>query len=197
MDARAGQDFTVNPGDTVFLDGSGSVGPDRTRLQYAWQSPPGVTLTGSDTPKPSFVAHDVSEDTTFEFTLTVTDATANLTDTAKVTITINARPTALAGDDQTVLERMTVTLNGSGSDPGDVPIQYSWTQTEGTPVTLNNVDTNAPTFVAPATDKDIVFGFTLTVTDALGLRAADTVSVTVRSDTFQSVSISDDGRRAL
>ncbi|RKG54971.1 histidine kinase [Corallococcus sp. AB011P] len=75
-----------------------------------------------------------------------------------------------------VLNRATITLNGTGSfDPdaaaGDA-LTYSWTQTGGaTPVTLNGADTATPSFVADVDYTDTLT-FQLVVTDASGKASA-------------------------
>ncbi|HEU5138189.1 MAG TPA: PKD domain-containing protein [Steroidobacteraceae bacterium] len=93
----------------------------------------------------------------------------------------NAAPTANAGANQSVAAGATVTLNGSASSDSDGSIAiYSWTQTAGGGITLNNPGTVQPTFTAPAVTATTTLGFTLIVTDNLGTASApSTVSVTV------------------
>ena len=75
-----------------------------------------------------------------------------------------------------VLNRATITLNGTGSfDPdaaaGDA-LTYSWTQTGGaTPVSLNGADTATPSFVADVDYTDTLT-FQLVVTDTAGKASA-------------------------
>jgi len=95
----------------------------------------------------------------------------------------NKPPVADAGDDQTVDERSTVTLNGSASvDPDGEIATYHWIQTEGTTVVLHNSNTVSPTFTAPPfyAGEDS-FIFQLTVTDSEGLDDSDTCMVTIRN----------------
>jgi hypothetical protein len=71
--ANAGPDQTVNSGDTVTLDGTGSSDPDPgdSVASYQWSSSdPSITLSGAT---PSFKAPDVTKDTTLTFQLIVTD----------------------------------------------------------------------------------------------------------------------------
>ena len=91
----------------------------------------------------------------------------------------NAAPTANAGGDQTVSEQSTVTLSGSGTDSDGTIASYSWTQTSGVSVTLNNATSQAPSFVAPETLDPITLQFELTVTDNEGATAKDQVAVAV------------------
>jgi hypothetical protein len=95
----------------------------------------------------------------------------------------NRAPVASAGGDQVAVELVPVQLSGSGSDPdaGDT-LTFSWSQTGGTNVTLNNATTANADFVAPDVAAGVpeVLTFQLTVTDAAGLASSDTVEVTVQ-----------------
>ena len=182
--ANAGDDQTVSGNDTVTLDGSGS-SDNEGAVTYAWaltaSSPTAsVTLSSNTAESPTFTAP--STETTLTFTLTVTDS-AGGSHTDTVMITVDATdPTAEAGADQTVNFGAAVTLDGSGSSDGQSSIaSYSWALTTSSPtatVTLTGEDTAAPTFTAPGTATALTF--TLTVTDAGGNEAEDTVMVTVQ-----------------
>ncbi len=92
----------------------------------------------------------------------------------------NTAPTADAGPDQSVAKASQVTLDGRASIDAESGITYSWSQTSGEPVVLDNALSATPTFTAP----EFLIGtktlsFTLTVADALGVTATDTVDVVV------------------
>ena len=91
----------------------------------------------------------------------------------------NQPPSASAGTDQSVNENSEVTLMGSGTDSDGTIASYSWTQTGGESVTLQNADSSSATFQAPevATDEQLVFE--LTVTDNDGATAIDSVQITI------------------
>ncbi|WP_160113934.1 PKD domain-containing protein [Halobellus limi] len=106
---------------------------------------------------------------------------------ASTTITVQTQPTnqppnADAGDDQTVDEGATVTLDGSGSDDSDGDsLSYSWSVTDdaGTGVTLSDASSEGPSFTAPDVDGDETLTFQVQVSDGQ-TSDTDTVEVTVQ-----------------
>ncbi len=196
-DADAGPDQTVNEGDTVYLDGSGSTpedddDDDEDKINsYLWEQvkgKPKVELTGADQPIASFIAPQVSRDRRLTFKLTIRFASGSKdTDETKVKVLDkkNDPPTADAGPDQNVDEETTVTLDGSNSsDPDDGIKSYLWKQVAGPSVSLSNPQSVQPTFTSPsvAGNKSISLTFELTVTDFGGLKDTDTTVVNVTGE---------------
>ncbi|HEY7532653.1 MAG TPA: PKD domain-containing protein, partial [Nitrospiraceae bacterium] len=93
----------------------------------------------------------------------------------------NRSPIAHVGPDQSVNEGTNVTLDGSGStDPQGLPLQFTWSQVSGPPVTLNLSDPVHPTFLAPTVPASgATLSFQLTVSDG-PLTGTATVNVTVK-----------------
>ena len=183
--ANAGEDQTVGEGATVTLSGSGT-DPENEDLTYAWSQTSGTTMTlsGGNTATATFTApSSLTANATLVFQLTVTDArNASGTDSVTITVTFsNQSPIANAGSDRTVNEGDAVTLSGSGTDPDNDAMTYSWRQSSGTPsVTLTGDTTLTPSFTAPsqlAADASLVFE--LTVTDDDNATHTDTVTITV------------------
>jgi hypothetical protein len=120
----------------------------------------------------------------FTFELTVTDVGGlQSSDTAIVNVIwLNDPPTANAGVDQTVLEKSTVTLDGSNSsDPDDGIASYRWKQVAGPSVTFSDPTEDRPIFEAPGFDDsgDKPLIFELIVTDSGGLQSSDSTTVSV------------------
>jgi hypothetical protein len=94
---------------------------------------------------------------------------------------INQPPIAEAGNNQTVTQGDTVTLNGSGSsDPDGDTLSYQWVQKSGPTVALRGANTVRCTFSAPSPGAaSATLALELTVTDSKGLQSADTCLIMV------------------
>lgn len=188
--ASAGTDQFAAEGAQVTLDGTGSFDPDSASVARQWTqlAGPMVTLDDSSAESPSFSAASVPPaGVELEFQLSITD-TEGLNDTDSVLVTVNnenVAPTANAGAVQAVAEGATVTLNGSGTVDDEVAtLTYSWTQTGGTAVSLDDATAVMPMFVAPALgfDGDPLLTFSLLVTDADNQTSTDVTMVNVNNE---------------
>jgi hypothetical protein len=140
-----GNNQTVCAGTIVTLNGSGAT-------SYVWDN--GVTNATPFTP----VA-------TQTYTVTGTNANGCM-NTAQVTVSVNAVPTVIAGNNQTVCAGTAVTLSGSGAST------YSWN---------NNVQ-NGVSFTPNTTQ-------TYTVTGTAANGCANTAQVTVTVNALPTVSV--------
>ena len=100
----------------------------------------------------------------------------------------NDPPVANAGGNQTVDERSTVILSGSGTDAESPILRYAWTQISGPQVQLSGSNypggmshSRQPYFTAPETTSSATLQFRLTVKDSILQPATDTMTVTVRN----------------
>jgi large repetitive protein len=157
---------------------------DGDTLSYTWTqvSGPAVSLSGANTPSPSFTAPSVTADTELKFELSVSDGTASTQASASVwVINRNQAPTANAGVDGTVAERAAYTLMGSASDADGDMVTYRWFQTAGTPVALTHANTLQASFIAPEVMTSETLTFTLQVSDGQAT-AEDSVNVVVNGE---------------
>jgi len=155
--ANAGADQTVCNGANVLLSGSGS-DDDGDSLTYQWSQLGGSaqTLDNDTSASTSFTADVLAPEETLTFSLVADDGIDSsdpLDELSLVEITVkvdgNNAPTADAGEPQSVTETAgIVILDGSGSfdDDSDPIVSYSWVQTAGTTVTLQDAGTVSPSF---------------------------------------------------
>ena len=91
----------------------------------------------------------------------------------------NVAPTVSAGEDQSVDDQTTVTLTASASDSDGTIASYSWSQTDGREVTIENADSAEASFITLASNQDTSYSFSITVEDNDGASATDSVRITV------------------
>jgi hypothetical protein len=186
--------MTVPENSSVTLIGQGT-DPDteeQNQLVYSWVqiAGPVVSITGSGA-NVSFTAPivtaggDPNAQVTLTFALIVTDPNgASGTNSVDVLVAnVNHAPTAVAGNNLTVNEGSSVTLNGSASsDPDSDPLTYSWVQVSGPAVTLSGANTAFPQLTAPFVSvAGATLQFQLTVNDGFGGTNTATTSVIVNN----------------
>ena len=151
--AYAGVDQTVDAGDTVVLDGSGSSDADGDLLTFHWSfvsRPSGSIATLSDplAVRPTFQADQPG---TYIVQLIVNDGQGDSTPDAVTISTSNSAPVARAGSDQTIARRQTARLDGSRSfDPDGDPLRYTWSfvsRPTGSTAALTNPTSVNPSFM--------------------------------------------------
>ncbi len=189
----------ADEGSAVTLDGSTSYDPNDSTasLTYSWTSPPGIMLNNYTAAAPTFTAPTVFEDTSYAFTLTVTNGgdSGIATVTVLVRNSINEPPVASAAGPQSAGEEVLVTLDGSTSyDPNDDPLDYLWEYLGTTPsLNLAGADTPSPTFTTPHVKGNVTLQFRLTVTDSHNVSDTDDVTV-ILQDTLSNLPVSDPGQ---
>jgi len=194
----------VDEDTTVTLNGSNSFDPEGENLFYRWRQVAGrpVTLSDPAAEQPTFQAPNVeSAGVTLILELTVTDADGlqAVVDTLVNVAGDDDFPIADAGDDQTVNENTTVTLDGLSSvDPEGENLSYSWRQVVGPSVTLSDPAAEQPSFPSPnVTPNGVSIIFELTVTDVVGLQQRDYVEISVFGLNDQPIADAGDDQTVL
>lgn len=173
---------------TITLDGSGSSDPEQDPLFYNWTQLSGPAASIAN---PSNTATDVvlpaatNTAQTLVFQLLVADTFDSFDiEQFVVTIAANNAPVADAGTDQNVGGGSGVALDGSGStDPDGDALTYSWVQTGGPSVTLDDPSSATPNFTAPTSTASVqALTFELTVTDPSGGSATDSVEIQIAAN---------------
>jgi hypothetical protein len=192
--AQAPANMTVPENTPVELIGQGT-DPDtaeQSQLVYSWTQTAGPSVSlANDGANASFTAPlitdggDTNASVTLTFALTVTDPNgASGTSSVNVVVAnVDHAPAAIAGNNLTVNEGSSVTLNGSASsDPDSDPLTYSWVQVSGPAVTLTGATTAFPQFVAPFVGAaGATLQFQLTVSDGFGGTGTATTAVIVNN----------------
>jgi len=179
--ANAGPDQTVDLGDPVTLDGSGSSDADGTVVSHAWNFGDGGSATGA------VVFHTYAAAGIYTATLTVTDNDgATDTDTASITVvdgSANQPPTANAGSDRTALVGDALSFDASGSsDPDGTIVSFAWNFGDGetaTGMTASHAYAAAGSYTV-----------TLTVTDDDGATDTDTAVATISDGSVHDMVVS-------
>jgi len=157
--------------------------PDHEELHYCW-SVTGGTLNDSAAAEPVYTAPLTAGcgNDSVVITLTVTDA-CGLYATDSVTVcvkNVNRAPTVDLGPDLCVLECDTLLITPVTSDPDGDLLRYAWSASGGY---FTDSCSAVAIYSAPATvdceGEDVIL--TLTVTDACGLTATDSIVVHVQN----------------
>ena len=188
--ANAGPDQGARPGETVYLDGSGSV--DGGGLPtYAWTQTgggTGVSISGADGLLPSFTAPDSGG--TLTFRLTVSNGIYSSSDTVRVVVDANDNPRANAGSDKSVKSGARVELRGSASDPDNADLSYSWRVKSGPGAYIADSDTLTPYFTAPDVSGTQTMVVEFEADDGEGGTDTDTVRIAVSENGRPAAAVS-------
>ena len=176
--AEPGSPQTVQQGQTVVLDGSGSAG-GVSSFSWTQASGPTVVLSAPKAARTTFVAPAAAGD--LAFTLTVDGTGGPATGTVVVTVAALTPPVAKAGVDTSAEVGATVTLDGGASTGAATLV---WSQVSGPPVgAITGADTTRPSFAMPAGSDPVVMR--LTATGPGGPAATDDVTVARTADDVQ------------
>jgi RHS repeat-associated protein len=181
--ANAGPDQSVAVNTTVTLDGSQSSDPDGNPLIYKWSilsKPAGSTaaLSSPTAVRPTLLIDKPGQ---YLLQLLVNDGQVNSAPAQVQISTVNSKPVAAAGADQSGPLTTIITLDGSAStDVDGDPLTYSWTLTPptGSTATLSSATAVKPTFTI---DKPGTYTAQLVVNDGTVNSDPDTVVISTQN----------------
>lgn len=186
--ANAGQAQMVNVNSTVQLNGAGSTDANGLPLTYRWTltTAPASSAAAINNPtgvNPTFTADRPGN---YVAQLIVNNGTL-ASDAATVMISTNPvlPPTANAGNNQNVNGGATVTLNGSGTDPQNLPLTYQWSLTNkplGSSAVLSSAVIPNPSFVA-----DLAGNYVAQLIVNNGVQSSPASTVTISTTCAQPV----------
>ena len=171
--AEAGPNLSVDGGDSIALQGSGSDDDAGDELTYSWSEHDLLTFDNRTSATPEVTASLVTANTTITLTLSVSDGIDSDMDTMVLTITnlngtriVNAEPVAEAGPNLSVDEGGSIALQGSGSDDdaGD-ELTYSWSEHDL--LTFDNRTSATPEVTASLVTANTTITLTLSVSDGI------------------------------
>ncbi|MDB4718546.1 hypothetical protein OAG11_06710, partial [Verrucomicrobia bacterium] len=183
VDANAGADQEVEPGELVIVDGSQSSGSSG-ELNYSWSQLEGPQITIADIHAESFSFNAPMVDETQVIILQLRASLGGIlsTDTVEIRV-VPAVVTANAGGDQTALEGSYVQLTGNNDGPGIEGSfnTYQWEQQSGPQIEVDGgglMTNKTISFYAPNVDQITELTFDLSVTNG-GVTSTDSVTVEV------------------
>lgn len=181
--ANAGADVTVTGPSDVVLNGSGSRDPENEALTYLWTqiSGPTIAIANADMASATIQLGATSTDTTYGFSLKVTDPEGlSATDSVAVTNkadTPNQAPVVSVAATATVEAGKTVSIVASASDADGDALTYAWTVPAGVSATGQNSATLVVT--GPNVTEATSYGLSVLVSDgALDASASTNLTVT-------------------
>ena len=155
--AHAGNDTVICHNSTIELNGTSSV----NATGYAWYQMPGMVLL-----KDSSVVFVTPTNDTTTYVLVVSHG--NCTDTGSVTIVTLPALSVNPGPDQVIYGTGTVTLGGTPTNPSGTSVVWEPSST-----------LNDSIYANPASTPTVTTIYTVTVSNAAGCKASDTVTVFV------------------
>ncbi|GLX77453.1 chitinase [Thalassotalea insulae] len=159
--------YTIKAGDTVEIEAS-ATDQDNDLLSYSWSVDPALSPSGDDTALLTITAPEVSQQTDFVVTLSVSDGKASVSKSTTVTVhvqdPVNQPPVISPIADISLVENTQVAISVIATDPDNDSLTYSW----HLPAGLSKQGSGANiTLLAEKVAMDSSFMVTVTVSDSI------------------------------
>ena len=173
---------TIEELSTTELDASGTTDPDGDLLSFEWSiDHPQLSLAPSETDsKATLTVGELEETFTTDITLLISDGYEQFTEVYTVTFMhVNQLPAVeLSSSSLSVDEGKDVSITATATDKESSELTYSWVQTQGIEVAIEDANSNTLSFIAPSVSVTSELGFKLSVSDGEG-ETEQSVIVTV------------------
>ncbi|MFV8783398.1 S8 family serine peptidase [Microbulbifer sp. SA54] len=165
-------------GTTIKLDASGSSDKHNDPLTFSWSQTdgPSVSLTDADKAIANFTPSEAGE---YSFEVTVSDGQLSSSKIVKVTVSsANTAPQVVVSvSDGKVGSAIQLDASASSDKQGDA-LSFSWAQTQGASVALDNANQAVASFIPEEAGS---YSFEVTVSDG-ELSSSNVVNITVSED---------------
>lgn len=153
---------------------------DTESLSIHWQQTSGEQVDfDSSQPNLSFRSPALQEDTQLTFLLTVSDGTTSVEEAVTVNIAAD-KSLSIAEQSVDLVEEQSMTIIPQLT-AAKAPVEVSWTQISGPELTLSNPNSLELEITAPFVDEDATALLEVSLTDAFGQSATQTINVNVQN----------------
>jgi hypothetical protein len=153
----------------VELDLSGTVDPDGDTLTFDWKvEHPQLSISNTDTQgKVILNVAELTESAEVIVSVVISDGYEQFTHDFKINaLHINQLPSVELSDSTiTADEETEVTVTATATDKESTELSYTWIQTQGIEVVLENENTNTLKFVTPNVSQSTELAFKVVVSD--------------------------------
>ncbi|WP_435320991.1 PKD domain-containing protein [Haloarchaeobius sp. TZWSO28] len=180
---------------TLYASVSTNPAGSDSQLSYSWEvlSRPDGANVSTPTGKTASVLLETPGEYTYQVAVSNGATTSTATTTVRVAQKPNAKPTADAGTDRSVVGGTTARLNGTDSTDSDgQSLSYEWTQLSGVNVSIAAPGSASTSVTVPEVAERQTLIFELTVTDDDGATAVDTVAIVATPESVATTTPSDD-----
>jgi len=189
---------SINEETEMTLDASETTDAEQDALTFTWIQTDGISVELSNTTNSTltFQAPTVEVTSNLTFELTVNDGIDSTVATVTVIVNqVNIAPSITIDDhNASYQEKSTISLVAQATDPDENDqLTYSWTQTSGPTVSLNNVTAAQVNLTLPDVSSDQSIELKVTVSDGILSTSASTSLIITNVNQPKAVSTTSGG----